>query len=200
LATDIDRADVSGFFFRELPHYQPAPELLSFLERGPPPVYIGFGSIVLQNPNEMLGMILDAVRSAGARAIISKGWSNLAVEDRDDVYLIGDCPHEWLFTRVAAVVHHGGAGTTACGLKNGKPTFVIPFFGEYVMNTLKPFCQSAETNAAIVIVNSSGDKWLQPRVLGPHQCHTDHWTRKHSSLVFSTAFRTRPDPLLKQLP
>ena len=104
-------------------------------------MYIGFGSIVLQNPNEMLGMILDAVRIAGARAIISKGWSNLAVEDRDDVYLIGDCPHEWLFTKVAAVVHHGGAGTTACGLKNGKPTFVIPFFGEYVIKTPRLFFQ-----------------------------------------------------------
>jgi len=155
-------------------HYQPPAELLSFLKQGAPPVYIGFGSIVLQNPNEMLGMILDAVKASGARAIISKGWSNLAVEDRDDVYLIGDCPHEWLFTKVAAVVHHGGAGTTACGLKNGKPTFIIPFFGEYVMETPRPFFSNMDTNAAMIIANSSGDKWSQPRVLGPYQCHTSH--------------------------
>lgn len=145
LATDSDRTDVSGFFFREMPHYQPAPELLSFLKRGPPPVYIGFGSIVLQNPNQMLSTILDAVEAAGARAVISKGWSNLEVEDRDNVYLIGDCPHEWLFTKVAAVVHHGGAGTTACGLRNGKPTFIIPFFGEYVNK--QALFRNSETDA-----------------------------------------------------
>jgi UDP:flavonoid glycosyltransferase YjiC (YdhE family) len=155
-------------------HYQPPAQLLSFLKRGAPPVYIGFGSIVLQNPNEMLGMILDAVKTAGARAIISKGWSNLAVEDRDDVYLIGDCPHEWLFTKVAAVVHHGGAGTTACGLKNGKPTFIIPFFGEYVMKTPRLFFSNMDTNAATTIANSSGDKWSQPQVLGPYQYHTNY--------------------------
>jgi UDP:flavonoid glycosyltransferase YjiC (YdhE family) len=130
LASDSDRTDVSGFFFREMSHYQLPPELLSFLEQGPPPVYIGFGSIVLEDPNQLLNMVLDAVKTAGARAIISKGWSNPEFEDRDDVCIIGDCPHEWLFTKVAAVVHHGGAGTTACGLKNGKPTFIIPFFGE----------------------------------------------------------------------
>lgn len=125
-----ENIDVSGFFFRDAPQYQPPPELQEFLEAGPPPVYVGFGSIVLDNPDKMLGMIMEAVKAARARAIISKGWSNLEAKDDGHVYLIGDCPHEWLFNEVAAVVHHGGAGTTACGLKNGKPTFIIPFFGE----------------------------------------------------------------------
>ena len=128
--TDVGFTDVSGFFFRDVSHYQPPPKLLSFLKGGPPPIYIGFGSIVFQDSDHMLSLILDAVKAAGVRAIISKGWSNLQVEDREDVCLIGDCPHEWLFPEVAAVMHHGGAGTTACGLKNGKPTFIIPFFGE----------------------------------------------------------------------
>jgi UDP:flavonoid glycosyltransferase YjiC (YdhE family) len=93
-------------------------------------VYIGFGSIVLDDPERMVRAILDAVRLAGVRAIISKGWSDLAGPESEDIYWIGDCPHEWLFANVAAVVHHGGAGTTACGLRNGVPTVVVPFFGE----------------------------------------------------------------------
>ncbi|KAJ4197062.1 hypothetical protein NW767_009307 [Fusarium falciforme] len=122
--------DVCGFFFRDAPQYSPPDDLVRFLAAGPPPVYIGFGSIVLDNPEEMISVILEAVRVSNARAIISKGWSNLAGSESEDIYWIGDCPHEWLFQQVAAVVHHGGAGTTACGLKNGKPTTIVPFFGD----------------------------------------------------------------------
>lgn len=75
-------------------------------------------------------VVLDAVQAVGVRAIISKGWSDLAGSDHPDIYWIGDCPHEWLFQHVAAVVHHGGAGTTACGLRYGRPTTIVPFFGE----------------------------------------------------------------------
>ena len=79
----------------------------------------------------MLDTILGAVRLADVRAIISKGWSDLGGEvDEANIYYVGDCPHEWLFPRMAAVVHHGGAGTTACGLKNGIPTTIVPFFGD----------------------------------------------------------------------
>lgn len=103
---------------------------------GSKPIYIGFGSIVLENAAQMFATIIEAVRRANVRAIISTGWSSLpqssggGIEGSDDVYFIGDCPHEWLFQQVAAVVHHGGAGTTACGLKYGVPTVIVPFFGE----------------------------------------------------------------------
>ena len=94
-------------------------------------MYVGFGSIVLDDPKQILDTILGAVRLAGMRAIISKGWSDLGGDVlEDNIYFIGDCPHEWLFPRMAAVVHHGGAGTTACGLKNGIPTTIVPFFGD----------------------------------------------------------------------
>lgn len=119
-----------GFFFRNPPPYSPPDELDRFLRAGQAPVYIGFGSIVLEEPERVIKTILDAVRAAGVRAIVSKGWSNLAGEAGDDVYWIEECPHEWLFGQVSAVVHHGGAGTTACGLKNGVPTVIVPFFGE----------------------------------------------------------------------
>jgi UDP:flavonoid glycosyltransferase YjiC (YdhE family) len=126
--------DVCGFFFRSLPDYKPAPDLDLFLQSGSPPVYIGFGSIVIEDPVAMTDMILQAVESLGIRAIISRGWSNIGEASSDDrIFYLDDCPHEWLFQHVAAVVHHGGAGTTANGLRFGRSTTIIPFFGEYVL-------------------------------------------------------------------
>ncbi|KAJ8124431.1 hypothetical protein O1611_g9210 [Lasiodiplodia mahajangana] len=124
--------DVCGFFFRQPPQYNPPAELKEFLQNGPPPIYIGFGSIVIDNPVEMTRLILEATREVGVRALISRGWSGLGDTGNidDHVMYLDDCPHEWLFQHVAAVVHHGGAGTTACGLRYGCPTAVVPFFGD----------------------------------------------------------------------
>lgn len=124
--------DVCGFFFRSPPDFTPSPELDAFLKSGPPPVYIGFGSIVIEDPPAMTSTLVNAVKAWGGRAIISRGWSNLGEEESSDqIFYLGDCPHEWLFQKVSAVVHHGGAGTTACGLRFGRPSLVVPFFGEY---------------------------------------------------------------------
>ncbi|KAF9886851.1 hypothetical protein FE257_010974 [Aspergillus nanangensis] len=122
--------DVCGFFFSDPSPYTPSPDLAEFLQAGPPPVYIGFGSIVLDNPQKLIDTVLAAVARAGVRAIVSKGWSELAGPVDANVFYIGDCPHSWLFQHVAAVVHHGGAGTTACGLLNARPTTIVPFFGD----------------------------------------------------------------------
>lgn len=122
--------DVCGFFFRDQPQYDPSPELQEFLLLGTPPIYVGFGSIVVDNPQKLINTVIDAVRASGARAVISKGWSNMDGAQDENIFYIGDCPHEWLFQHVAAVVHHGGAGTTACGLINGRPTTIVPFFGD----------------------------------------------------------------------
>ncbi|CAG8384820.1 unnamed protein product [Penicillium salamii] len=127
--------DLCGFFFREPVAYVPPPSLAEFLQSGPPPIYIGFGSIVLENMEATLKILLDAPKRTGVRAIIAKGWCHMQGEESPNIYYIDDCPHEWLFQRVAAVVHHGGAGTTACGLRNGKPTTIIPFFGDMVKAT-----------------------------------------------------------------
>ncbi|KAJ9132456.1 Glycosyltransferase family 1 protein [Pleurostoma richardsiae] len=122
--------DVCGFFFRQPPDYAPPSELEQFLHSGPPPIYIGFGSIVIDEPEKVSAMLLEAVRITGTRALISRGWSNLDGPENELVMYLGDCPHEWLFQHVAAVIHHGGAGTTACGLLNGRPTAIVPFFGD----------------------------------------------------------------------
>lgn len=135
--------DVCGFFFRSLPDYTPVPELDLFLRSGSRPVYIGFGSIVIDDPVAMTQMVLQAVRALGVRAIISRGWSKLGdveASSDDQILYLDDCPHEWLFQHVAAVVHHGGAGTTACGLRFGKATTIIPFFGEFVAPSPTSYC------------------------------------------------------------
>lgn len=105
---------------------------MSFLNAGPTPIYIGFGSIVVDNPAALLSTILSAVSQTGVRAIISKGWSNLSDTESSNpnLFYIGDCPHEYLFRQVSATIHHGGAGTTAASLLAGRPTFIIPFFGD----------------------------------------------------------------------
>ncbi|CAG8902486.1 unnamed protein product [Penicillium egyptiacum] len=122
--------DVCGFFFREPPNYTPPPELANFLRDGPPPVYIGFGSIVIGDPEKFTATVLEAVHTVGVRAIISRGWSKLGGASSRNIFYIDDCPHDWLFQHVAGVVHHGGAGTTASGLQNGCPTAIVPFFGD----------------------------------------------------------------------
>ncbi|KAF7939331.1 uncharacterized protein EAE97_007411 [Botrytis byssoidea] len=123
--------DVCGFFFRPPPSYDPDARILGFLEAGPRPIYIGFGSIVMEDSKVMTATIMAAVQNCGVRAIVSKGWSKLGQEvENENVLFIDDCPHEWLFKHVSAVIHHGGAGTTACGLLNGRPTAIVPFFGD----------------------------------------------------------------------
>lgn len=89
-----------------MPSYNPPPELDTFLKAGPPPVYIGFGSIVVDDPESLIKTVLDAVKKAGVRAIVSKGWSNLASTASDEkIYFIGDCPHgKWIFAQRGLLV------------------------------------------------------------------------------------------------
>ena len=129
-----DYIDISGFFFLNLAtNYTPTPDLGEFLEAGPPPVYIGFGSIVVDDPNAMTKMIFDAVKKTGQRALVSKGWGGFGADQigiPEGVFMLGNVPHDWLFKKVSCVVHHGGAGTTAAGIAAGRPTVVVPFFGD----------------------------------------------------------------------
>lgn len=111
--------------------YKPDPELQSFLDAGPPPIYIGFGSIVVDDPPKFTKLIFDAVKKAGVRALVSRGWSKIGGDDvPENIFMLGNVPHDWLFQHVSAVVHHGGAGTCAIGLKLACPTVIVPFFGD----------------------------------------------------------------------
>ena len=113
--------------------FAPEPDLEAFLDAGPPPIYIGFGSIVVDDPNAMTKLIFEAVKQTGHRALVSKGWGGFGADTLgipDGVFMLGNVPHDWLFERVSCVVHHGGAGTTAAGIAFGKPTVIVPFFGD----------------------------------------------------------------------
>ena len=125
--------DIVGYVFLDLAsNYKPPESLTQFLEAGEPPVYIGFGSIVVDDPDKFTAKIFEAVKLAGVRALVSKGWGGLGDEGHtpENVYMLDNTPHDWLFPRVSAVVHHGGAGSTAAGLKCGKPTLIVPFFAD----------------------------------------------------------------------
>lgn len=102
-----------------------SPELEAFLEAGEPPVYFGFGSI--RAPRGLGEAMIHAARSLGRRAIIYRGWAELAPpDDAPDCLSIGDINQQALFRRVAAVVHHGGAGTTTAAARAGAPQVIIP--------------------------------------------------------------------------
>jgi sterol 3beta-glucosyltransferase len=129
---DWRNTQITGYWsLDEAQDWKPSAALLNFLERGAPPVYIGFGSMGSRNPEQTADLVLQAIERTGQRAILQSGWGGLYKQDLpDNVFLVDSIPHSWLFSRVAAVVHHGGAGTTAAGLRAGVPNIVIPFFGD----------------------------------------------------------------------
>ena len=111
-----------------LPDERPLPdEVEGFLAAGDPPVYIGFGSMAMHSSTDLGRVVMDATRANGRRAILSRGWADLAVVDEsEDVLVVGELNHQALFPRVAAVVHHGGAGTTTTAALAGTPQVIVP--------------------------------------------------------------------------
>ncbi|KAJ1305710.1 hypothetical protein OPQ81_010445 [Rhizoctonia solani] len=120
----VNHIDVVGFYFLDLAtNYIPPKELVAFLDA------------VVQDPVGMTKTILSAITESGIRAVVSAGWGSLDSTtlhqaQNPNIFILGNVPHDWLFQRVSAVVHHGGAGTAAIGLRCGKPTVVVPFFGD----------------------------------------------------------------------
>ena len=123
---------VAGFWFLPPPAgWQPPVDLLDFLQAGPPPVYIGFGSMSSGRPGQAAALVLEALARTGQRGVLYAGWGGLQPGDLPaNVYMTGSIPHSWLFPRMAAVVPHGGASTTAAGLAAGVPSVLIPFMGD----------------------------------------------------------------------
>jgi sterol 3beta-glucosyltransferase len=121
---------VTGYWFLPAPaQWQPPPELCTFLEAGEPPIYIGFGSMMSRNPQHMAALVSEALLRTGQRAIVASGWGALngAIQLSDRVFSVESLPHHWLFPRMRAIVHHGGAGTTGAALHSGVPSVVVPF-------------------------------------------------------------------------
>jgi sterol 3beta-glucosyltransferase len=123
---------VTGYWFLDPPEgWEPPADIVEFLAAGPPPVYVGFGSMGSKKSEQTADMVLDALARTGQRGVLSSGWGGLARSDLPkDVFMIESIPHAWLFSQMGAVVHHGGAGTTAAGLRAGVPSVVTPVMGD----------------------------------------------------------------------
>jgi len=123
---------VTGYWFLDAPSsWQPDPALVNFLKAGSPPVYVGFGSMFMNGGKDKTEIVFQALRLAGQRGVLATGWGGLTAENAPkDIFILDALPHDWLFPKVAAVVHHGGAGTTGAGFRAGKPMVICPFVGD----------------------------------------------------------------------
>nr|WP_055501208.1 glycosyltransferase [Nonomuraea pusilla] len=150
----------TGFWFLPAPPgWAPSPELAAFLEAGQPPVYVGFGSMAGTDPRRVGRIVTEAVRLAGVRAVLASGWGGIQATDLPDtVHQLDQAPHDWLFPRMAAIVHHGGSGTTGAALAAGRPQVVCPFVAD------QPFW-AARAHAAGVAVPPQPQRRLTPDTL-----------------------------------
>jgi UDP:flavonoid glycosyltransferase YjiC (YdhE family) len=123
-----EHAHVTGYWFLDQgPDWQPPTDLVDFLESGPPPIYVGVGGITSRDPGKTSCIVLDALRQSGQRGVIAAGRGGLSQSGLpNEVFVTEAVPHDWLFPRMAAVAHHGGAGTTGAGLRAGVPSIIVP--------------------------------------------------------------------------
>lgn len=122
---------ITGYWSLDAPDWSPPEDLRAFLDAGSPPVYVGFGSMVTDQMESFLHTCVGALRDAGQRGLILTGWgADAGLSFGDDMHVIGAAPHRWLFPRMGALVHHGGAGTTGASFLSGVPQVVVPYFGD----------------------------------------------------------------------
>jgi UDP:flavonoid glycosyltransferase YjiC (YdhE family) len=119
---------LTGYWFPEEEAWQPPDDLRAFIEEGSPPIFIGFGSMPVKNPQRTTQIIFDAIQRTHQRAILQAGWGNLGQQDLPpNIFKIDYAPYSWLFPRMSLIIHHGGSGTTGFALRSGVPSMVVPF-------------------------------------------------------------------------
>jgi sterol 3beta-glucosyltransferase len=123
---------VTGYWFLdEGETWESPPNLLEFLAAGPPPIFVGFGSMAGRNPSKTARILTDALARSGQRGLIVTGWGGLIMPcPPRDIHVSEYVPYDRLLPQVVAAVHHGGAGTTAAGLRAGKPAVICPFVAD----------------------------------------------------------------------
>jgi sterol 3beta-glucosyltransferase len=177
--------EVTGYWWPAHPAgWMPPADLERFLAAGPPPVFVGFGSRNPADAARLTGIVAAARRQAGVRMVIQAGWASLgaALQDDDDVIVIGEAPHDWLFPKMAAVVHHAGAGTAAAGLRAGAPTVSVP------MITDQPFWASRVTALGV-----------GPAAVPYKSLSAESLTAAISDAVSRGSYRNRAQEISKQL-
>ncbi|GIM91154.1 glycosyl transferase [Paractinoplanes toevensis] len=172
---------VTGYWWpADPPVWQPPEPLVDFLAAGPPPVFVGFGSM-LPDHDRLHDIVAATVRRAGVRAVVQAGWAGLGPAG-DDILLVGDLPHGWLFPRTAAVVHHAGAGTTAAGLRAGVPAIPVPVLVD------QPFWADRLHHVGVA-----------PRPVPMHELTAETLTDAVRSCLDRTAYRERAAELARQI-
>ncbi|MQB44700.1 glycosyltransferase [Rhizobium sp. ICMP 5592] len=129
-----EQTRVTGHWYLEnREKWRPPEALMQFLESGPPPIYVGFGSMMHHDAAGFTDKVLGAVKMTGKRAVLATGWGGLSEKadfDTSTVFALERAPHDWLLPRMALAVHHAGAGTTAAAARAGIPSVVTPVFGD----------------------------------------------------------------------
>ena len=177
--------EVAGYWWPEHPaSWTPPEDLERFLAAGPPPVFVGFGSRNPADAARLTEIVAAARRQAGVRMVIQAGWASLGagLQDDADIIVIDDAPHDWLFPKMSAVVHHAGAGTTAAGLRAGVPTVGVP------MITDQPFWVSR------VAALGAG-----PAAVSYKSLTADSLATAISDAVSRDSYRSRAQEIAKQL-
>ncbi len=124
---------ITGYWFPEDPDWEPPGEMVEFIKNGPPPVFIGFGSMPVTNPRETTRIILEALERTGQRGILHAGWSGIGNQDLPlTVLKIDYAPYQWLLPQMGMIIHHGGSGTTAAVLRSGVPSCAVPFMFDQI--------------------------------------------------------------------
>lgn len=186
------------WFIEDQSNYVPSEELQQFLADGDAPIYVGFGSVGdKKRATESTDMVLKALRETGKRAIINAGGGMEERDNTKDAFFIKSVPHEWLFPYMSAVVHHGGAGTTAAALRSGVPQVIIPFGNDQFawgrrMNELGVGAKAiprkeltADNLAAAITFTQSIQVQEKAKQLGA-QIKTEKGAKKAAELISST--------------
>jgi UDP:flavonoid glycosyltransferase YjiC (YdhE family) len=170
-----DNVHVTGYWPAQNIDWRPPEALRRFLQSGPAPLFIGFGSMPINDPEATMTMILAATESCGLRAVVHSGWAGLNQRQLPGhIYSLDHAPYDWLFPRVAAVIHHGGSGTTAAGLRAGVPGMITPFTFDQSFWARRladlgvgldpiPFGKLSKANLSQSMIRLTGDDALKAR-------------------------------------
>ena len=181
-----DWAHITGYWFLDRsPDWNPPTDLVDFLKSGPPPIYIGFGSRTDYNPEAMTDLVLTALAKTEQRCILLAGQGGLGNTNLpDDVFKIESVPFDWLFPQIAAVIHHGGAGTMAAALRAGIPSFVTPFAAD------QPFWGQQVANLGAGYPPIPGKKLTVEKLVAAIQAVISNESMKARSLALGEKIRS----------
>lgn len=199
-----DHVHTTGYWMLDESGWQPSDALLRFLDAGDPPVFVGFGSMPVPDPAAATTVIVEALQRGGRRGILGAGWANIgAIDLPETVFALDYAPYAWLFPRMAAIVHHGGSGTTGFALRSGVPSMVVPFTADqpfWGRRTQKlgvghapiPFAKLTPADLAAAITTMTTDRDMQRRAADLRDAMTGERGIQRAVTVVQRCLTSRP--------